>query len=462
MELSTAWRRDDRNALLLAGMMWALIVLMIVPEGFDYESLHLTGAPPSGGLFSRASWLALLLIGSMVALLRANISWLILRFANPFLLLFVAFAVASVLWSIERSVSVRRLVRMFTIVLACLAFVSAAWHPRRFQNVLRPIITIMVVASLAFGVLFPSLAIHSETSPELLNAWHGLANHKNGLGSLACVGLIFWFHGGLTHEVKLRSAITGCIVSAICLVLSRSSTSLLASLVVMTFLFVFVRAPAGLRPYQNLFVTLLVGVLLVYALALLNVIPGTRVLLAPISAITDKDATLTGRTEIWAILEEHIRLHPLLGTGYAAYWLPDPIPGMDSYAFITRMGGFYPGSAHNGFLEVTNDLGWLGLACLVAYIVTYVKQSLSLIPIERHQAALYIALFLQQLISNQSESRWFSVLSVDFVIMTLTTMALARSLLEHRLREVFGDPFAASRASPPFGMSFEHRDGVRQ
>jgi len=41
---------------------------------------------------------------------------------------------------------------------------------------------------------------------------------------------------------------------------------------------------------------------------------------------------------------------------------------------------------------------------------------------------LYLALFFQQVISNQSESHWFTVLSVDFVIMTLATTALARSL----------------------------------
>jgi hypothetical protein len=59
---------------------------------------------------------------------------------------------------------------------------------------------------------------------------------------------------------------------------------------------------------------------------------------------------------------------------------------------------------------------------------------------ERGQAALYLALFFQQAITNLSESHWFSVLSVDFIIMTLTTMAVARALLEYRLRFAFGRP----------------------
>jgi len=116
------------------------------------------------------------------------------------------------------------------------------------------------------------------------------------------------------------------------------------------------------------------------------------------------------------------------------------------------MGSFYPGSAHNGYLEIVNDLGWTGLVCLIAYIIMYARQSLQLLGIDRNQGALYLALFFQQAITNLSETHWFSVLSVDFVIMTLATMALARGLLEHRLRLVFGEPHSWISA-PTRGMA---------
>ena len=68
------------------------------------------------------------------------------------------------------------------------------------------------------------------------------------------------------------------------------------------------------------------------------------------------------------------------------------------------------------------------------------RQCLQLLEIDRHQSALYLALFFQQAITNLSETHWFSVLSVDFVIMTLATTALARGLLERQLRSIFGEP----------------------
>ncbi|BAV34112.1 O-antigen ligase [Sulfuricaulis limicola] len=449
MELTTSnpaqphgmtWLRDDRYSWFLAGMMWVLIVLMIVPEGFDYQRLATASAPSSGGPISRMLWLLLLALGIMMVSWRAGLAWLLARVLNPFFLLFVALAIVSVAWSIDPALSIRRLIRLGTIVLACVAFVLMSWHARRYQNVVRPILTIVLLGSIIFGLVFPALAIHQQTTPELIGAWHGLANHKNGLGALACISLIFWFHAWLTREVRFLPALTGGAVAVTCLVLSRSSTSLAATLFVMAVLLVLLRSPQGLRPYMPYLVSMLVALLLIYTLAILNLIPGLGTLMAPVTALTGKDTSLTGRTEIWTILSEHISYRPFLGSGYAAYWTAGPVPGADSYAFVWRMGSFYPGSAHNGYLEIVNDLGWIGLLCLIAYIVVHIRQSLQLLEIDRHQGALFLALFFQQAITNLSETHWFSVQSVDFVIMALATTALARSLLEHRLRLVFGQP----------------------
>jgi exopolysaccharide production protein ExoQ len=443
----TRWLRDDRHSWLSAAVMWVLLVLMIVPEGFDYATLTTQDAPSSGSALSRALWLALLASGVLLVVYRARLASLLLRTLNPFLPLFICLAVASVAWSIDPSLTVRRLIRLCTIILVCAGFMLVSWHPRRFQAVVRPILTLMLAGSICFGLVFPALAIHQETSVELLGAWRGLASHKNGLGDLACMALILWIHAGLTREVRPWRAMAGGAIAVTCLALSRSSTSLLATVFVALILLVLLRAPRGLRPYLPHFVVTLVVMLVLYAFAVLDLVPGLGTLLAPITSLTDKGTTLTGRTQIWAIIAEHIRLHPFFGSGYAAYWTGTPTDGTDSYEFVRRGGAFYPGSAHNGYLEVVNDLGWVGFVCLLAYMLTYVRQSLQLATLDSKQAALYLALYLQQAITNLAESHWFSVLSVDFVIMTMATFAVARGLLDHRLRAMFGDPDVTVAAS---------------
>src|SRR5688572_3799272 len=374
------------SGLVPAAMVWILMILMIVPEGFNYTIL-MAQTNPSAGPLTRLLWLSLIVGSVAIIARRPALTWLALRWTNPFLLLFVALAFASVLWSIEPALTARRLIRLATFMLVAVAFVLMAWRGARFQAVLRPVLTLVLAGSLVFGLTMPEYAIHRETTPELAGAWRGLANHKNGLGALACFSLIFWFHAWLAREVRGASALLGIVIAVTALVLSRSTTAGTTAVLVGAFLLLLMRTPGGLRPYLPFIVSLIVAVAVLYALAILRVIPGLSIALAPLSMITGKDATMTGRSEIWLILTQYIQFHPLLGCGYAAYW-GGPIPGTPSYEFIVRMAGFYPGSAHNGYIEVLNELGWIGLLCLLGYIFVYIAQSLRLLHVQREQAAL--------------------------------------------------------------------------
>lgn len=436
-QVISLWIRDDRHAPAVGALVWTLVVLMIVPDGLDYSALLTTQAPTSGSPVTRILWLALLGASSAIVLWRSGLTWLVLRWLNPFLPAFTILALASAAWSIEPSLTIRRDIRFITFVMVTLAFVVVGWHGSRFQNVIRPILTIMLGGSLLFGLLAPQLAIHHESSAELVGAWRGLTSHKNAFGALSCIGLIFWIHAWLAGETRAAIALCGAALCAICLVLSRSSTSLVTAIFVCFFLLMFLRSPAGLRRYMPVAIITFVAMLLLYSVAILRLVPGLDVILSPIVALTGKDLSFTGRSEIWAIIAEHIRFNPYLGTGYGAYW--SPLPGSPSLEFLQRMN-FYPGSAHNGYLEIVNDLGFAGLACLIGYLAVYIRQSLQLLGADRQQAALYLALFLQQGITNLSETHWLSAMSVNCVIMTLATADLARTHLQHRLFLHFGDP----------------------
>jgi len=430
-QAARAGNSDGWRGALVALMAWLLIILMIVPDNFDYLALKVSVAAPSeGSVLSRTLWIALLVIGVVVILSRAAQAWQLLRAMNPFLILFSVLAIASVAWSIDPEVTIRRSIRVITFFVDALALGVAGWHPHRFQNLVRPVITLMLAGSIVFGLTNPELAIHDENSPELIGAWHGLASHKNGLGALACIGVIFWAHAWFSRQTRGWRALIGLSIAAACLVLSRSSTSMMVSVLSVAFLALLQRGPAALRPFMPWLVGLFIGALLFYSLVILRVMPGSDLMLKPIAHLTGKDLSFTGRSDIWDIITDHIRYHPLLGTGLGAYWT-GPILGTQSYAFVERLQ-FYPGSAHNGYLEITNDLGLVGLLCLAGFIVVFVKQALALGRFDHVQASLYLALFLQQAFTNLSESHWLSVLSVCFVIISFATVSLARGLMDVR------------------------------
>jgi O-antigen ligase len=408
----------------------ALILFMIVPEDFDYESLG-TAMPQAGNTTSRLMWLGLLGAGGLIVLRYQRLAMVVLRWMNPFFVVLVVLAGASVVWSIDPQFTVRRLIRLATIVLVCLGFVLA--RGARIQDVVRPMITAVLIASIVMVFVFPTFALERSPSPELAGAWHGLATQKNGLGSLAAMGVLLWLHAVLAREVRWPSGAAGLTVSLICLFYSRSSTSLITTAAVVPLMLFLMRTPRGVRPYMHWIIGLGASALMICSLAALRLIPGLSILLRPLSMLTDKDPTFSGRTAIWNIVAEHIALRPFLGSGFGAYWV-GPITGTPSYQFVTQLY-FYPTEAHNGYLDVVNELGLVGGVCLLGYLFVYLRQSLHVFAHARMQGALYLGVLFEQLVENMTESRWFNVLCVQFVILTVTTFALARAEIEIRLQE---------------------------
>jgi exopolysaccharide production protein ExoQ len=447
MSATPTWAAETSRGWFPGVLAWVLMVLMVVPDNFDYMKL-LGDAPTAGSWGSRILWIGLVAGGFACIVSHAGMARLLVRFLNPFLLLFVVLALCSVIWSIAPDVTIRRCIRVVAMLFVALALMLGGWHPRRFQEVVRPAITAILFGSIIFGLASPELAIHWDKSPELRGAWHGLANHKNSFGALSCIGVILWANAFFAREVGRLWAIVGTAIAVTCLVLSRSTTSMVTATFAVILLAMIQSMPRGLKPYMPYLIVLFVGALTLYSLVSLRLMPGADLLLKPIAHLAGKDVSFTGRTEIWNVIYEHISYHPLLGTGYAAYWV-GPIVGSHSYTMLERVM-FYPGSAHNGYLDVVNDLGFAGLLVLIGYLIVYVRQCIQLSRFDHGQGALFLALFLQQAVTNLSESHWFSVLSAGFVISTMTTAALARGIIDHRLREYLASNAVRGECAPRY------------
>jgi exopolysaccharide production protein ExoQ len=439
--LATIAPRDGKpGSRLMPLLLLLLFTVMTVPPGFDYRA-QLT----DGNAFSLTIWMVLL-FGSAYLLIRnrRHVSELIVAVDRPFLW-FVVLATLSVLWSIEPGITLKRVARLYIIVLVSIAFAGVGWQSRRFEDTLRRLLSLLLAASVMFCYWDPELAIHHQHSAELMNAWHGITTGKNVLGSLAGCAFILWLHGLLTGETGRLASLTHMGLAGLCLVMCRSSTSLMATVFATLFVILLLRPPGVMRKQMPYFVGLFATAVLVYALAVLNILPGLSAILTPIASITGKDLTFSGRTNIWYVLKLHINQHPLLGTGYEAYWI-GPVPTSPSYQMI-KMLWFYPTEGHNGYLDVINDLGYVGFVCLFAYFIVYLRQGLELMQLERARGALYLALIFRAFLADMSESHWFSVTSIDFVIFTMATFSLARELLARRQNSLQDAPSKLPRPS---------------
>jgi O-antigen ligase len=437
------WQNDKRGSRLAAALLFIMIIIMIVPQGFDYNGIN--GMPTSSDAFNRITWLFLLGAGVVTLAQRFNRTAILVRWLNPFFLGFMALAAFSLVWSIDPGLTMRRVLRASTIVMICMGFTLVGWHPKRFQNTVRPIMTAVLVVSILFVLVDPDDAVHHTMQEELKGAWHGITMGKNILGSFASVSIVLWLHGWLAKEAKGLAVIGGMTLGVVTLIFTRSATSVMSTVFAVLFMLILLRAPGSLRRYMPYLVGIFATLTLIYALAVLRLVPGMEIFLKPIALLTGKDLTFTGRTAIWDILNEHIRLRPWFGSGYGAYWA-GPTPTSPSFEMLTRLY-FYPTEGHNGYLDVINDLGLAGALCLLGYFAAYVRQSLAMMRFDRYQGGLYLTMLFRGFMADMSESHWFLSLSVDFIIMALATSALARGLLQHRLNQLTARAKAPS--SPP-------------
>lgn len=431
----TAVRRAaGAGTLLLLSFLFWLIYYQNLPN--DLAGMASKGPVQLANLQDRIIKVTMIGVSLYFIFSRLGLARKLVAQLNPGALLFLVLAPVSAAWSIESSATLLRYVSLLTIFLVCFAIALGGWSPRVLQRVAIPPLMFIILGSLLVGMIAPDSITEIGTDLSQKNAWHGITHSKNEFGMISSIGVIICVNRWLSREGRAFWALAGSIAAFTCLVLSRSNTSLFATMVALMAMFGLIRVPFIRQRYSTHVAVGIALTLLLYELVIQNVIPGVNVLLAPIMSLTGKDTTFSSRTVIWNVIKEHIQYAPLLGTGYGAYWL-GPFPSSPSYVFVPLMY-FYPTEAHNGYLDIINDLGVVGLLVVLAFIFMFVRQSLRLMRVDRSQGALYLGLLFQQMVMNMSESEWFSRTST-FAVLILATTCLARGLLEARAMRPAGN-----------------------
>ena len=422
--------RASPAAYLLGCMVWLAMYMLAVPPDFFSQVEFKTSAFGAPNALLRTIKLALIGISLSVIIGKFAVAKMIMARLNRFFWLFLGFALLSVTWSIDPGATINRFITAMSSVLPALAFVLIGWHSSRFQRVVRPIITVLLVGSLIVGLYSIDMVMEKGDAFELKGAWHGMTYTKNSFGQLSGLGVLFWFHALIARQSKPLVALLGLATAFTCVILSRSSTSLFSAMFACFFMFLLLSAPPSMRKKMPYVVGGFATVVLTYAVAALNIVPGLGILLEPFVLISGKDMTFSNRVVIWAIIKEHIALSPFIGSGYGAYWV-GPFPTSPSFVFTYRMY-VYPTESHNGYLEIINDLGYVGLALFLGFLIVYIRQSLAIMKLDKAQATLFLGLLFHQITTNFSESTWMVAASFCFYIVALATASQARTLFDFR------------------------------
>ncbi len=340
---------------------------------------------------------------------------------NKVLVILVFYTFMSIAWSDYKSISIRRFILFLgTIEMAFIIFIQKNKF-EGFLNLIFYFLFIFSILSLGAVFLFPHYGISSEYG----GAWKGITSHKNSLGAVAGIAVVFliFTRGYFKKQPRRFMAYMLLFLSGLLLLESRSATSLLITLTILLFSF-FVHIVHNQRKFAILYGFL--GLLCFFvSIRLLEVFFLQKPFVDIIFSSLNKTTTLTGRTEIWPIMLDSIKNHPFFGGGYESFWIgPESVhdPHSPSYA-VFQLLGRYAYEAHNGYIDVLNELGIVGLLLLLAFIINLIVRIFNLWEGYYEQFFLFINLtffiifcnFVETSFMRSSSLYWLLILFIYFL-----------------------------------------------
>ena len=353
-----------------------------------------------GSLLDRNLLILLLLIGLLLLIKRRfNLSRAIRE--NIWLMMLIGFMLISILWTDIPFMSFKRWIReLVAVVMAFLVLTERNPH-QAMESIFRRTVYILIPFSLLLIKYYPQYGVdYGRWSGELM--WVGVTMQKNGLGRLCLIAAFFliWtfikrWQGRDPSAVKYQTyAEIVVLILAFWLLNGPSIISMSATAVA--------SMAAGLAVFVGLLLmkkwkiyaaanTLVAIIAAVIIFGTIMVFTGGSTIGSFTSSV-GRDATLTGRTEIWAELLPLAMLRPIVGHGVGGFWSPEA----KAKHQLTE--------AHSGYLEIILDYGFIGLLLFSLFLLSSCRKAHREMKHDYYWGSLWICFLLMSVIHNISES----------------------------------------------------------
>lgn len=364
-----------------------------------------------GSLIDRLVYMALEVLGLIVLLTRRRQVGRLLR-ANGPVVLFFLYCALSLLWSDYPDVAFKRWIK----ALGDLVMVLIVWTDREPSASSKRLLArtgfLLIPLSVLLIKYYPDLA-------RTYDKWDGHAYYigvttsKNTLGAICLLfglGSAWQFLAvykdkgdrSRTRRLIAHSAILAMVLWLFWIANSMTSLScfLLASGLLLAMNFrVVVRRPAVLN------VVVAVVILVCVSVLFLGLGPG-------LLRAMGRNPTLTDRTEIWPLLLS-MSTNPLFGTGFESFWLG---PRLER---IWSVYPWQPLEAHNGYIEVLLNLGWMGVSLLAVVIATGYRTVITAWRRNPATSSLWLAYFVVGVVFNFTEAAFFRMMTPIWIFFLL-------------------------------------------
>ena len=335
---------------------------------------------------------------------------------NPLLLAFLFLGYLSFEWSIEPYLTLRMSGEL-TCVLTIIAVAAASCDTNEFITRILFALILAVSLSVIYAIALPIYGVQHADIDSHYSRWRGIFVHKNHLGMIAATAFVALSTCGPTL-LRRRTWVVGSAVAFLCVMMSRSGSGIVLSVVGIASYVIIFRFNRVLKIISVFVVAIIIPIILTYG----------QDSLALFTGLLGRDESFTGRTNLWVVGIKLWQERPIGGHGLAAFssqYLTDV------FANAAAEGGHSAvHDPHNAFLFLSIALGAVGVLTLVAAIVVALVRSVRLVIVEGSSSArqLPILLLLLWLAAGLVESAPFWPGTPEFTlgILGLVTACLAR------------------------------------
>jgi O-antigen ligase len=397
MGIAGLFRLDrEKNARVSKAVWIPTIYLLIICSRGVSGWLELAPPDSADGLYSSpvdaVINFVLLALALLVLTYRSRKVSSLLRGNGP-LLLFYSYAAVSMFWSDFPFVTLKHWTKGVEDVAMVLLVLTDSDPVMAVRRILTRAAFILIPVSPVLGRFYPEGRVFTKGgAPEFV----GVATQKNQLGQ-ACLILglaTLWcfltaYRDRTVANRRRRLIAQGCVFAIVGYLLQQcqSLTSTVALVLTGSIMVLASRRSVAAKPAK---LHLLVAAALAVA-----VVP---VFVAPTLVETvGRDTTLSGRTEIWSILPTLVRNH-WLGAGYETFLM-----GPRLVAARALMDPTFQ-EAHNGYLEVYLNLGWIGVFLFACLLISGYRKLIAAVGRDPAVYSLGLALFVGVLIEGLSEA----------------------------------------------------------
>lgn len=368
-----------------------LVPAELVP--YDVENNKSAAYAESGNVNAAISFLSLAFAGAICCLFNTRKTLPVSNFLIFLLAFQLLWMIASLAWTTNLPVSIRRVPKELCVALSLYGF-SRHLCLREIGWVILGVSTCFVTAG------FLAELYHGTFNP-LWRYYRFIGTeHPNVLAVYAAL-MIVTALTLLAQNAKLRWFLWSIIlIGIIALFLTKSRTTLLALVAALTI--------AGLLKAEPKWRTigLIAGTfaISVMGLAISILQLWDRIGVAAAMGRTEHITSLTGRVPLWLELLKHASERPWCGSGYGAFWDSRMIQ-RTSELFLWEIT-----HAHSVFLEALLNLGIVGLTVFVAILIsTLIIATKALLYTRRPEFQLILIVTLFALIHGIAEASFYSL-----------------------------------------------------